>query len=276
MTQRATLCHRCRKIIGSSESICSWCGASRPSAPWKTAVWTRGALDGDWLVKAIITVTIGYYLFSLILSGMGNPRVSAGSLTPDQTSLLILGATGVIPIDRFGHLWSLLTANYLHGGILHIIFNIMALRQIAPWVINEYGASRMFIIYTLGGACGFWVSYLAGIPLTIGASAGICGLIGSLLYYGKSRGGGYGAAVFREVKGWVIGLVLFGLLLPSINNWGHGGGILGGILLGFLLGYEERTSESGVHRLIALACGAVTVAALGWASLGAARLWIGI
>lgn len=193
-------------------------------------------------------------------------------LSPDETSLLLLGGTGTIPIDRYGRAWSLLAANYLHGGIFHIIFNLMALRQIAPWVIQEYGISRMFIIYTVGGMCGYVVSYLAGISFTIGASAAVCSLIGALLYYGRSRGGAHGSAVYREVSGWVISLVLFGLVMPGINNWAHGGGIVGGIVLGMLLGYEERRPETPSHHALTLLCALTTLGVLGWAAYGTLML----
>jgi len=273
---RAILCPRCRRLIGSDEASCSWCGASRSAGWWHAIARGRGALDGEWLVKAIITVNIALFLCSLLLTtrrGLtGNPL---SLFTPDQTSLLLLGATGTVPVAEFGRTWSLLTANYLHGGILHIIFNMMALRQIAPWVTQEFGASRMFVIYTLGGVFGYLVSLLAGIPFTIGASAAICSLIGALLYFGRSRGGSYGAAVFREVSGWVVGLVLFGLVMPGINNWGHGGGIIGGIVLGKLLGYRERREEGPFHRYLALFCAGTTVAVLSWTVFSALAIWFG-
>jgi rhomboid protease GluP len=266
MAQRPILCPRCRTLIGSEEKTCSRCGTSRSAPWWQVINWTRGALEGDWLVTAIIAANVLYYLVSLGVStltgGIG------GFLSPGQNSLLLLGATGTFPIDHFGRIWTVLSANYLHGGILHLVFNLMALRQIAPWVISEYGASRMFIIYTLGGMFGFWVSYMAGVSFTIGASAAVCALIGSLLYYGKSSGGSYGSSVFREVSGWVVSLFIFGLIIPGINNWGHGGGIIGGILLGMLLGYGGRRRENPYHRILALLCGAATVGVLGWAVVG--------
>jgi rhomboid protease GluP len=232
---------------------------------------TRGSLGDDWLVQSIFIVNIVFYIFSLILTRHHSVSLNPLSfLAPGQTSLLLLGATGTVPIDEYGRFWSLLSANYLHGGILHIIFNLMAFRQIAPWVSQEYGARRMFIIYTIGGVGSYIVSYLAGIPFTIGASGAICALIGSLLYYGKSRGGTYGAMVYREVGGWVISLFLFGFIVPGINNWAHGGGIISGILLGLLLGYGEKRRESPLHRFLAIACGIATIACLAWAAVGAA------
>ena len=273
MAKRAMLCPRCRRIIGSDETVCSWCGASRANPWWRTIAWMRGSLGDDWLVQAIIAVNIVFYVLSLLLTRHHSFNLNLlGFLAPDDTSLRLLGATGTVPIDVDGRFWTLLSANYLHGGILHIIFNIMAFRQIAPLVNQEYGVSRMFTIYTLGGVSGYALSYFAGIPFTIGASAAVCALIGSMLYYGKSRGGTYGAMVYREVGGWVVGLLLFGFIVPGINNWAHGGGILGGMLLGLLLGYGERRRESPLHRYLAVACGVATVGVLAWAVIVAALI----
>jgi rhomboid protease GluP len=216
-------------------------------------------------------VNIVYYIISLIMTRNHSFTLNPlGLLAPGQTSLLLLGATGTIPVDEYGRFWSLLSANYLHGGLLHIAFNLMAFRQIAPRVSQEYGNSRMFTIYTLGGVGGYILSYLAGIPFTIGASAAICALIGSLLYYGKSRGGTYGTMVYREFGGWVVSLFLFGFIVPGINNWAHGGGIISGILLGILLGYSEKRRETSLHRLLAITCGIATIVCLAWATFGTA------
>lgn len=264
------LCQRCKRLIGSNETVCSWCGASRANPWWKTKAWIQGSLSEDWLTQSIITANIVFYIFSLIISKHQPLNFNPLSfLAPAQTSLLLLGATGTIPVDEFSRFWSFLSANYLHGGILHLVFNLMAFRQVAPLVSQEYGSSRMFIIYTLGGIGGFLLSYLVGIPLTIGASAAICALIGSLLYYGKHRGGTYGAIVYREVGGWVIGLILFGFIVPGINNWGHGGGLICGMLLGMLLGYNEKRRETTFQRYLAAACGLATIGCLSWAGGGA-------
>jgi rhomboid protease GluP len=229
--------------------------------------WSRGALEGEWLVKSIISANVLFFAVSLVVSaGTGD---SGRFLSPGQTSLMLLGATGTYPIDHFGRFWTVISANYLHSGILHLVFNLMALKQLAPQASAEYGTSRMFTIYTLGGVIGYVVSYFAGVPFTIGASAAVCSLIGALLYYGKSRGGDYGGSVYREVSGWIISLFIFGLIFPGINNWGHGGGILGGIIVGALLDYNERRRESSADQGLALFCGLVTVGVLAWAAVRA-------
>ncbi len=186
-------------------------------------------------------------------------------LSPSDTSLFLLGATGTVPIDKYHRLWTLVSASFLHGGILHIFFNMAALRQLGAVVTREFGVYRMFVIYTVSGIAGFLISYLAGIAFTIGASASVCGLVGALLYYGKSRGGIYGSNLYRQISIWVIFLFVFGFIVPGINNWGHGGGILAGIILGYLLGYLEKKKENLIHKMLAGACGVVTLAVLIWA-----------
>jgi rhomboid protease GluP len=185
--------------------------------------------------------------------------------SPGSRSLILLGATGTIPIDDLHRWWTIISAGYLHGGILHILFNMLAFRQLGHVVVEEYGVYRMIILYTLGSVIGFLVSYLAGVKLTIGASAAVTSLIGAVLYYGKSRGGPYGQAIFRQIGGWAVGIFLFGLLVPGINNWAHGGGILAGAGLGFLLKYGERKRENLFHKFLAGVCMVVTLGILVWA-----------
>jgi rhomboid protease GluP len=90
-----------------------------------------------------------------------------------------------------------------------------------------------------------------------------------MLYYGKSRGGVYGHAIYRQVGSWAIGLVVFGLLIPGINNWGHVGGGVAGALIGYLMGYRERAGERPIHRLLAGVCTLVTLAVLLYAVVSA-------
>jgi rhomboid protease GluP len=269
MTQnqrRSLLCPNCRRLISGDDTACPYCGIKNPTSPWQRLIG-KGLSDGDQLLKTLIGVNVAMYILSLLISARAtdlsfNPFFF---LSPDNRSLLLLGASGYIPIDRLHRWWSLVSANYLHGSIMHIFFNMIALRQLGPLVLQEYGNYRMFIIYTLSGVAGFFVSYLAGVTFTIGASAAVCGLIGAALYFGKSRGGVYGQTVYRQIGGWAIGIFMFGFLVPAINNWAHGGGMLAGAAVGFLLGYKERSREKHVHKIAALCCVAITALVLLWA-----------
>ena len=146
-------------------------------------------------------------------------------------------------------------------------FNMAAFYQLARLVVGIYGHHRAIIIYALSGVAGFWISCLFGVRLTIGASAAICGLMGAVLYYGKSRGGRFGNLLYRQVGGWAMFIFFFGIMVPGINNYGHGGGLAAGLVLGWLLGYREAVSESPVHRFAAWVCIAATLLSLVWAGI---------
>lgn len=263
----AILCPNCRKLISADEDVCPYCGLRRPATRWKKGLLTLFRLEPETTVRDIVYLNVALYAISLALvpSRLGMSANPFGLLSPSDQSLLLLGATGTIPISGLHRWWSLLSANYLHGSLLHIFFNMAALWQIGPLVIQEYGVHRMVVLYTLSGVIGFLVSYMAGVPLTIGASAAICGLIGAGLYYGKSRGGTYGQAVYQRLLGWTIGLFLFGFVASGINNWGHAGGMGAGFLLAVALGYQDRGRETHIHRWASAVCVACTLAVLLWA-----------
>ncbi|MCF6248181.1 MAG: rhomboid family intramembrane serine protease [Desulfobacula sp.] len=213
------------------------------------------------LLNIMIAANVAIYIISLIYSGK-NIRLTLNpfyALTPSMDVLNFLGASGRLPIVKFEAWWSLITANWLHGGLLHILFNMMALRTVAPLVMHEFGLSRMFSIYTLSGIAGFLLSYFGNVYLTIGASSGLCGLIGASLYFGRSRGGEWGQLVYKQTRGWIVSLVLIGFLLPNINNWSHAGGLFGGILFGWIFSYSDKRKENIIDIVLALFLAGMTL-----------------
>ncbi len=265
--RQAILCPNCRKLISTSESKCPFCGTRKPGSWFKNNALTRGFRDPNRMIIMIIALNVGMFIISILL----NPRAAGLApnpltfLSPSGQNLEWLGATGRVPIGEYHRYWTLVAASYLHGGILHIFFNMIAFRQLAVVVTREFGIYRMFAIYTLSGVAGFWISYLFNVYWTIGASAAVCGLVGALLYYGKSRGGLYGKVLYKQISMWVVFLFVFGFVVPGINNWGHGGGLLAGICLGFLLGYREKRRENIFHKLLAGSCVLATLVVLAWA-----------
>ncbi|HOF04529.1 MAG TPA: rhomboid family intramembrane serine protease [Syntrophales bacterium] len=261
------LCPNCRRLISLDETVCPYCGLANPGSRWRRSFMSPWAMGNRDLVRLVIYTNVVFYLLSLLINprGMGMTMNPLLLLSPSEGSLFLLGATGTLPIGHFHRWWTLITASFLHGGLLHIFFNMMALNQLGPFVASEFGVYRFAVIYTVTGTAGFLLSYVAGIPFTIGASASICGLIGAILYFAKSRGGFFGAAMYRQAMGWVVGLVLFGLLIPGINNWAHGGGVAAGVAAAFLLGYEERQQETPQHRFLGRVCIYGTAALLLWA-----------
>jgi rhomboid protease GluP len=258
--RKSMLCPNCRRIISTDESRCPHCGMAAPGSRWKNNPFTRGWADDDRLIRAIVFTNIAMFLFSIIISrGSLAPGFNPlRMLAPSDTSFILLGATGTLMIREVGW-WTLVSASYLHAGLLHIFFNMMAFYQIAPLTIRLFGAYRFFAIYTLSGVGGFLVSCLMGTAVTVGASAALCGLIGAAIYYGKSRGGLFGDSIYRQIGGWAVGIVLFGFFIPQINNAAHIGGMVFGALTAMLLGYTERSRETMAHRTLAALCMLMTL-----------------
>ncbi|MDD9304532.1 MAG: hypothetical protein HUK40_20185 [Desulfobacter sp.] len=81
----------------------------------------------------------------------------------------------------------------------------------------------------------------------------------ALVYFGKSRGGQWGQFVFKQTRAWIAGLLLFGFMVPNINNWGHGGGLFAGLILALIMGYEEKRKQSFVDRILSISLAMVTL-----------------
>jgi rhomboid protease GluP len=170
----------------------------------------------------------------------------------------LFGASGSFPVFTAGRWWTVLSASWLHAGLLHILFNMMAVRQLAPGVAEMYGAARMVIIYVLAGVAGFVLSSVAGeffpaLPFlrggqfTVGASASVSGLIGAILYYGRRSGSSMASQYATQTA---LMLVLYGLFMPGIDNYAHAGGFAGGYLAGQFL--DPLTPERVDHTVAAL------------------------
>lgn len=278
MTEKRSsiLCPNCRRLVSIDETRCPYCGIRNPGSAWKNNFFTRGVNHPDQILRWIISLNIGMYVISLLINPM-IPRFTFNPilfLSPENKSLLLLGATGTIPVFHLERWWTLVSASYLHGSILHIFFNMFAFKQMAPFVMQEFGIHRMFIIYSVSGVFGYLVSCFAGVTFTIGASAALCGLIGASLYYGRSRGGVYGRSIYRQLGGWTVGMFAFGLIFPGINNWGNGGGLIAGAALGFLLGYQERKPESLIHKKISAGCAILTILVLVYAIASTFSHWL--
>jgi rhomboid protease GluP len=259
----SVVCPGCGTLVGVNDEQCLGCGRRNPGLWGFAPLLNRLGRDLGF-TQFVMWACILLYVATLISNPSAIRTGGLNFLSPSMESLFIFGMTGTIPIFRFGRWWTLLTAGWLHGGIIHILFNMMSLRQVAPAVSEMYGASRMIIIYTIGGVTGFAASSVfggmfAGIPLiggsgyTVGASASILGLIGALVYYGRRTG----SSIIRDqAKSWLFMLVIMGLFFPAIDNWAHLGGFAGGYATSKFL--DPLRPERVDHFIGALVCLALT------------------
>jgi rhomboid protease GluP len=222
------------------------------------------------------------YVLSLLASGSGALQVTGlfSFLSPSVPALFLFGASGAIPVFRFGRWWTVLSASWLHGGFLHILFNMMWVRQLGPACADLIGPSRTVIVYTIAGIAGFALSSIAGaylswIPLpilrgagfTVGASAPIFGLLGALVHYGNR----VSSSVKQQALGYALPLFLFGFIMPGVDNYAHAGGFLGGYAASAFL--DPMTRERGDHLLVAVGCMAATLLAVLFSVVSGIRLF---
>ncbi len=254
------ICTSCGVLVGVNDDKCYNCGRRNPGL-WGYAPALR-ALGGDLgFVPFVIGTCIVLYAFTLLAS-QGNIGMGGlfGMMSPSRQALFLFGASGSVPVFVAGRWWTVLSAAWLHAGILHILFNMMAVRQLAPATAELYGPGRMVIIYTAGAIVGFALSSFAGAYLpgffflrggqfTVGASASIAGLIGALLAYGHRTGSSMARS---HASSYILMLVLYGFLLPGIDNYAHAGGFAGGYLAARYL--DPMKPERVDHIAVALVC----------------------
>ena len=277
-TTGSVVCPSCGKLVGASESECWHCGRRNPG------MWGFGPalrrLGADLGVTQVVIFGCGLlYLLSLALYPSGvSWEPSLNFLSPASESLRRLGAAGAIPVVVEGHWWTVLTAGWLHGSLIHILFNMMWVRQLAPVTSAIFGPGRAMLIYLLASVGGFVLSSVMGFVLiasrgsflsgllsllmgraflTVGASAAVFGLLGAVVYSGRR---GVASHVGRQAWVWAIFLFVFGLVFPGVDNWAHLGGFVSG--WGLARWFNPLTREKPDHVYAALAGLALTVVAV--------------
>jgi rhomboid protease GluP len=144
-----------------------------------------------------------------------------------------------------GQLWRLVSAMFLHAGIIHLLFNSYALIFIGPLLEELLGKEKFLVFYLSTGIAGFLLSnaYYSPFQPTVGASGAIFGLIGAAIVLSR-RWGSWGSVLHQQLVHWAIYGFVYGLLVGA-NNVAHLGGALSGAGLAFLLPNPGR-AEPGL------------------------------
>src|SRR5262245_24605665 len=257
----SVVCPSCRNLVGVNDKQCLTCGRWNPGL-WGFAPLLNRLGQDLGFANFVSGACIALYALMLFTDPQRiNLSPSFSFLSPSDRSLFLFGESGVVPVFGAGRWWTVLTAGWLHAGLLHIFFNMMWVRQLAPVTAEMYGASRMVIIYTIAGITGFTASTLAGafVPtlggalFTVGASAPLFGLLAALIYYGRRSGS---SMVGNQAKSWALTLFVFGFIMPGIDNWAHAGGFAGGYIVSRFL--DPLQPERLDHLIMALVCLVVT------------------
>ena len=254
------MCPHCRAFITVQDKICPYCH----EAVGPRAVDQRNPSPiGGFIPQArfntvlILAINFGLYLITVLYS-MNAGRGDLMNL--DAYTLIDFGAM-FSPLIRSGEWWRLVTAGFLHGGLIHILVNSWGLFDLGAQVEEVFGASRMLTFYFISSVSGFYVSSLLKTGPSIGASAALCGLIGALIAHGLRDRGAYGAAIRSVAVRWIVYIVIFSLL-PGVDMAAHMGGLAGGFGLAYFSGDPKRINPVAdkLWRFCAGCCILLTVA----------------
>jgi rhomboid protease GluP len=191
------------------------------------------------ITYVVLSICCLFYGISLLLTvrmggGGGGGFFDMGGI--NGQILVRMGASLPLPYN-LQQPWRLVTACFLHGGLLHIVFNMWVLMDIGPMLEELYGSARYLFFYVVTGVCGYVLSsfYMAmrgAMSPSIGASGALLGLIGLLLAATTRRSNFAAQALRSQLIKWLIYIFVLGFLMPGIDNAAHLGGLASGFLLG--------------------------------------------
>ncbi len=252
------MCPNCRAFITTSDRTCPYC--HERVGPRAVERRDTGAVLGGLIPQARFTTSmillINFGLFAATVLYSMRAGNSDALMSLDPRTLFDFGAK-YRPAIVLGQWWRLVTAGFLHGGLFHILMNSWALFDLGAEVEELYGAHRLVLFYFVSSVFGFLASTFWSPVLSMGASAGIFGLIGAMIAVGVRHKSALGSAIRGLYLRWAIYGLLFGLLpFFRVDNAAHLGGLAAGFGVAYLAGmprYETRWSER-FWRLAAYGC----------------------
>jgi rhomboid protease GluP len=232
------MCPHCRAFITNKDRVCPYCneavGARAIDRRSPSPILGGLISHARFTTIIILVINFGFYLATTLYSfnaGNGNALMSI-----DGRTLVEFGAK-FDPYIAMGQWWRLVTAGFLHGGLLHILMNSWVLFDLGAQVEAVYGTSRMLVIYFVSTVLGFYLSALWSPAVSVGASAALMGLIGAMIAFGVTHRGALGDAVRGTYLRWAIYVLIFGLLPGfNIDNAAHIGGLAAGFGAAYVAG----------------------------------------
>src|SRR5438309_9768206 len=252
---RPKICPACGALVGISATRCHECGASMRFSLAALSKKFSG-LFGEQetpVTSALLVANILMFGVSFVAlaseGGSGGFRILWGM---GGETVYRLGASHPFAVFVGHDWWRLVTAMFLHGGLIHIGFNMMSLMQLGPALEDLYGSARYLFLYVVTGAFGFLVSAWFG-NFSLGASGALLGLVGVMLAITTKRGGTYMRDLRSRLVSSVVILFILGFSGVGIDNYAHFAGLVAGFGLGKL--FADRQPMNSRERRTAYALG---------------------
>jgi rhomboid protease GluP len=250
------MCPHCRAFISTSDKVCPYCdtGVGPPAIQRRSPANLLGGLipHARFTTIVILLINAGFYIAQAL------PDLGLGQALP-----LFQAGAKYGPGIEAGQWWRLLTAGFLHGGILHLLMNSWVLFDLGAQTEESYGTYRYLVIYVASTITGFYASYLwSPSSPSVGSSAGIFGLLGAMIALGMRDKSPYGAAIRSHYVQWGIYALVLSALFSATDNAAHIGGLAGGFLIAYVAGTPRRTTER-IWQVAGWAAIALTVVAFG-------------
>jgi len=244
---------------------CQWCvqheaaqrGEDSPVQRVETAPWVRQQSSGMAVTQVIFGANVAVFL-GMLLAGVSMFDNPAGQ------DLVRWGAN-FGPLTVSGQWWRLLTCVFIHGGLLHIAFNMWCLWDLGRLAESLYGHFTFAVVYLLCGLSASLTSVAWNpVVLSVGASGAIFGIAGALIasfYMGEfSLPRAVVAHTLRSVVVFVGYNLFFGAVIARTDNAAHIGGLGMGLILGALIARVAPIRDDVGRRIAVLLVGVVIVA----------------
>ena len=262
--KKLVMCQVCRGLIEASAKTCPLCGReSVPAVRISTATVTD---SGNFFSLVILTINIVLFVLMSIVEVRNG---GGGEKFIQSASSGVLNDFGALvpSLVRAGQWWRLVTFNFLHIGLMHLMFNSSALFTIGPQVEGAFGSQKFVFAYVGTGTASAFASYLFLPADSAGASGAIFGLIGLMAVYGYRQGGTFGRGLMRQMLIWAAIGIGLGFIIQA-NNVAHIGGFIAGGALGFVLEPDAPSTAGSAARWNAVAIACIVLVAISFAMAG--------
>lgn len=272
-------CHSCQAEIPLSEKRCPYCEQrQQTSFEIRLNNWIRALFPRRYPASILLMVAIVIYFVIMVIDILLQPGLGIRDafLTPPAQIAYRWGA------HRQGEFvwWRLITANFIHFGIIHIVFNAMALRYVVPYVERTFGSALTFANFILLGSLSMACSNLFGDSMAVsaGASGALMGFIGMAAVAAHREHSALSIQVRNSMIKWAVITMIFGIVgnvsgAMGIDNLAHASGLILGAILGAILPAQSTTGFTKLWVIRMARClvfAAVVAAVAAFASMGAA------